>query len=664
MPPLLDHIVTRCLAKDPDERWQSAKDLHDELTWIADPRSDPAPSIRASSGRRATRLPWVLVAVAALVAAAMTGIAGWMLKPEPPRTVRRFAIVLPEGSQLPPFGNVLAVSPDATHLVYNAGATSAVGNLLYLRAMDQLAATPIQGVAAGATGMPFFSPDGQWIGFWQNGQLKKVAVTGGAPLDLCDVPALFGASWTSDGTILFGRGPDGIWQVSAGGGQPSQRITVDAKKEIAFGPQMLPGGKAVLFTLASQQVGASNQALWDNAEIVVQSLDSGKRTVVVRGGADARYVPTGHIVYVRQGTLLALPFDPARNAAIGNPVSVVDGIRQEATAAGGIGFGGTTGAAQFTVSENGLFAYVPQDTAASVARTLVWVDRHGRETALPVPDRAYVYPRISPDGTRIALDIRDQQQDIWTWDLSREILNRVTFDPAVDNNPLWTPDGRRIVFSRQGQGIFARAADGTGAEERLTESGSNPHWPNAFSRDGTRLVFSDVTAQGSDLKMLSLDDQRTVDLIARPIVGETNAEISPDGRWLAYQSNESGQLEIYVRPFPDVQGGRWQVSRAGGTRPLWARSGREVFYFAYSASGGTVMAVPVESSSGFQAGNPSKLFAGPYYAALSGRTYDVSPDGQRFLMIRAAASAVNNTPRIIVVENWFEELKRLVPTTH
>src|SRR2546428_1798279 len=170
----------------------------------------------------------------------------------------------------------------------------------------------MQGVAAGITGNPFFSPDGQWIGFWQNGRLKKVAVTGGAPLDLCDAPAFSGASWTSDGTILFGRGADGIWQVSAGGGQPSQRITVDAKKEIASGPQMLPGGTAVLFTLASQQVGISNQALWDNAEIVVQSLDSGKRTVVVRGGADARYVATGHIVYVRQRMLLALPFDPAR----------------------------------------------------------------------------------------------------------------------------------------------------------------------------------------------------------------------------------------------------------------------------------------------------------------------------------------------------------------
>jgi len=601
------------------------------------------------------------VAVATLVAAAMTGIAGWMLKPEPPRTVRRFAVVLPE-SRFAPLGSVLAVSPDATHLVYAAGTTSAVNNLLYLRAMDQLAATPIQGVAAGITGNPFFSPDGQWIGFWQNGRLKKVAVTGGAPLDLCDAPAFSGASWTSDGTILFGRGPDGIWQVSAGGGQPSQRITVDAKKEIAFGPQMLPGGTAVLFTLASQEVGASNQALWDNAQIVVQSLDSGTRTIVVRGGADARYVATGHIVYVRQGTLLALPFDLARNAAIGNPVSVVDGIRQ-ATTAGGVSFGGSTGAAQFTVSQNGLFAYVPQDTAASVARTLVWVDRHGRETPLPVPDRAYVYPRISPDGTRVALDIRDEQQDVWTWDLSREILNRVTFDPAVDTSPLWTPDGRRIVFSRQGQGLFSKAADGTGAEDRLTESGSDMHMPNAFSRDGTRLIFSDQTGQGYDLKMLGLDDKRTVDLIARPIVIELNAEISPDGRWLVYQSNESGQHEIYVRPFPDVQGGRWQVSRAGGTRPLWARSGRELFYFAYSASGGTVMAVPIESNSGFQAGNPSKLFAGSYYAALAGRTYDVSPDGQRFLMIKAAASAVNNTPRIIVVENWFEELKRLVPAT-
>jgi hypothetical protein len=418
----------------------------------------------------------------------------------------------------------------------------------------------------------------------------------------------------------------------------------------------------VLFTVASQELAASasNQSLWDNAQIVVQSLDSGTRTVVVRNGADARYVASGHLVYVRQGTLLAVPFDLARNAAIGNSVPAIDGI-QEATFGGVASIGRkASGAAQFTVSQNGLFAYVPQDMAA-VARTLVWVDRHGHDTPISVPERAYAYPRISPDGTHVVVDSRDQEQHIWTGDLSGEILNRFTFDSAADIAPLWTPDGRRIVFLRPGKGLFSKAADGTGAEERLTESVSDVLVPNTFSHDRTSLVFEDQTAQGWDLKMLSLDDKRVVDLIARPIVTELNADISPDGRWVVYQSDESGQNEIYVRPFPDVQGGQWKISQGGGTRPLWARSGRELFYLA---AGGTVMATPIESSSVFQAGYPTKLFSGPYYVGLNGRTYDVSSDGQRFLMIKAAGSTVSTLPRIIVVENWFEELKRLVPPTH
>jgi serine/threonine protein kinase len=659
-PPLLDRVVKKCLAKEPSRRWQTASDLHDELTWIADGRSEPVTSGRASPGRRAHRLTWVLATVATLAVAAASGIAAWKLKPDPPRAVRRFAVALPEGSQLPLSARMIfAVSPDATHLVYAATAANAANSQLYLRAMDQIAAKPIPGTAGSEA--PFFSPDGQWIGFSQNGRLKKVATSGGAPQDLCEATYASGASWPSPGRILFGRGPDGIWQVSADGGQPSRLITVDAKKEIAYGPQMLPGGKAVLFTVASQELAASgsNQSLWDNAQIVVQSLDSGTRTVVVRNGADARYVASGHLVYVRQGTLLAVPFDLARNAAIGNPVPAVDGI-QEATIGGVASIGrNATGAAQFTVSQNGLFAYIPQDLAA-LARTLVWVDRHGHETPISVPERAYAYPRISPDGTHAVVDSRDQEQHIWTWDFSRENLNRVTFDPAADIAPLWTPDGRRIVFLRPGQGLFSKAADGTGAEDHLTESGTDVLVPNTFSHDGTRLVFEDQTAQGWDLKMLSHDDKRVVDLIAQPIVNELNADISPDGRWLVYQSDESGQNEIYVRPFPTVQGGQWKISPAGGTRPLWARSGRELFYLA---SGGTVMATPIESSSSFKWGNPTKLFSGPYYAGLNGRTYDVSSDGQQFLMIKAV-STVNTMPRIIVVENWLDELKRLVPTTH
>jgi serine/threonine-protein kinase len=296
---------------------------------------------------------------------------------------------------------------------------------------------------------------------------------------------------------------------------------------------------------------------------------------------------------------------------------------------------------------------------------LTWVDRAGRETALPAPERAYAYPRISPDGNRVALDIRDQERDIWIWYLGRETLTRFTFDPAADILPVWTPDGKRIAFQRAGQAVFWQAADGTGAAERLLdESSTTDPSATAFTDGGRRLVFHDNVTRG--IKVFDLDTKQASDLIAQSAALHRNADISPDGRLLAYQSNESGTNEIYVRPFPDIDAGKWQVSRAGGTRPLWAPSGRELFYLAQSAErlgGGDIdvamMAVPIAPGPGFRAENPVQLFTGPYFAALTGRTFDVSQDGKRFLMIKGNDTGAATANRsIIVVENFFEELKR------
>jgi serine/threonine-protein kinase len=440
---------------------------------------------------------------------------------------------------------------------------------------------------------------------------------------------------------------------------------MDEKKgESAHGPQLLPGGRAVLFTLAT---GGD----WNEAQIVVQSLDSSERKVVLRGGRDARYVETGHLVYGRSGTLLAVPFDLGRLEVTGGPVTLVESVRDS---------GGLTGAMHFSVSGDGKsLVYVPGRSAF----TLVWVDRQGREDPLKAPPRIYFYPRLSPDGTRVALDTRDQESDIWIWDLARETLTRFTFDPGEDTHPVWTPDGQRVLFRslRAGPGnLFWQAADGTGAVERLTESPTN-QMASAVSPDGTRLVFREENATtGEDLMVLALvwgqraqspspgvgGLGRSATSDVRPLVqttfNELNGEISPDGRWMAYQSNESGQNEIYVRPFPDANSGRWPVSTGGGTRPLWARSGKELFYLGPS---GAVMSTSVEGGSTFRAGNPTRLFEGPYslYAGAPGRTYDVSLDGQRFLMIKVAGPDGTSAPTsIVVVQNWTEELKRLVPT--
>jgi serine/threonine-protein kinase len=334
------------------------------------------------------------------------------------------------------------------------------------------------------------------------------------------------------------------------------------------------------------------------------------------------------------------------------------------------------------MAEDGTLVYVPR--GAVIGRTLVWVDRQGQETPIAAPPRVYNYPRLSPDGTRIALWSNDQESDLWLWDLGRATLTRVTSDPVLDAYPVWMPDSRRLLFSSDRAGarnLFAQAADGTGNAERLTE---NPNRQDAtsVSPDGTRLVFSELApATAFDVMQLPLDEARPssgsvrTEFVAQrqaaPLVQtpseERNGEVSPDGRWLAYEANDSGRFEIYVRPFPEVTRGRWQVSTGGGTRPLWARSGQEVFYLAPT---GAVMRVAVASNLAWTATTPTQLFAGRYYAgsvAILGRTYDVSADGRRFLMIKPGAGigvsddATTAPTNLVVVQNWLEELKRLVP---
>jgi serine/threonine-protein kinase len=303
------------------------------------------------------------------------------------------------------------------------------------------------------------------------------------------------------------------------------------------------------------------------------------------------------------------------------------------------------------------------NTGAALARTLTWVDRSGREDPIRTPVRMYTYPRLSPDGSRLAVGVRDQDQDIWIWDFARETLARFTFDPGADWYPVWTPDGTRLIFdsARAGaQNLFWQAADGAGPAERLTEA-QNIQLPYSVSPDGNRIVFRTNTGT-SDLAILTLGQNRRVEPLIQTPFNELNAEISPDGRWLAYESDESGQSEIYVRPFPNVAGGRWQVSTGGGTRALWARNGQELFYLTLA---GTLMSIRSEAVTTWTAGAPTRLFEGSYYfggGGASGRTYDVASDG-RFLMIKPAGTAQQAATSVIVVQNWFEELKRRVPTS-
>ena len=649
-------LLTGCLAKDPRER---IADLSVALFVINHQGSlvPPGHAPIPDPSRRGRRTALVVTAV--VVVGLASGYAGWTLKPGAPRAVTRTTIPLLTGDSFSNTGvHVVALSADGSRLVYTANLR------LYMRPIDQLEATPIggtEGTAETAGRNPFFSPDGQWIGFWQEGQLKKISAIGGASVVLCAAQNPFGASWASDNTILYGQGDQGaggIWRVSGDGGKPEYLVKLEAD-HVAQGPQMLPGGRAILFTLA-------RRSDWDTAQIVVQSLDTGRRHVVVTRGTDARYVPTGHLVYALGGTVFAVAFDVTTLAVTAGAVPLVEDVAQQNVAA------------HFAISSQGALVYVPRDAVRGgrPQRRLVWVDRQGREDPINAPPRAYFYPRLSPDGTRVAFDVRDQESDIWIWDLARETLTRLTLGATFEQYGVWTPDGRAVIFSSSQFGgpsaprsLFRQASDGTGTVEQLTQ-GAVAQFASAVTPDGTAVIFREETPPrklgtrpGSDLLLVPLGGDHRPRPLLRTAFDELNAEVSPDGHWLAYQSNESGRHEIYVRPFPNVDAGRRQISTSGGTQPLWARNGRELFY----VSMGALMRVPLTIGSTIEAGTPTKLLDAPdrlSSPSALGRMYDVSPDGRRFLMIKESSTSDEpaGLARIIFVQNWFEELKRRVPT--
>jgi serine/threonine-protein kinase len=574
-------------------------------------------------------------------------VAVWdvMRAPQPPtRPTARLVVTLPPSDRLAlgGFTPVVALSPDGTRLVYVANRGGSTQ--LYVRALDRFEASPIPGTEGAAT--PFFSPDGQSVGFFAEGKLKKVSLSGGAPLTLSSAPANRGGSWGPDDTIIFTPAATlGLFRVSAAGGTPKP-LTVPDRKKGEYGhrwPDILPGGKAVLFTIWT---GAS----FDDARIGVLSLETGERRILAEGGTYARYVPTGHVVYARAGGLLAVPFDLRRLEVTGPPVSILDGVSMNPT----------FGAAEFSSSTDSSLAYVPGRSRVG-ERTLLWVDRKGAVQPLPAPPRGYLSPRLSPDGQRLAVAIEGTNNlGLWLYDLARGTLTRLTASLPIPF-PIWTPDGKHVTFMSALSGalnLYWMPADGSGGVERLTTS-ENAQWPGSWSPDGQVLAFSEADpTTGYGIQVLRLEGDRKPRPFLQTPSNEYGPMFSPDGRWLAYGSDESGRQEIYVRPFPGP-GGKLQISTEGGVEPVWARNGRELFY----RNGDKMMAAAVETKPTFAAAKPKLLFEGHYEAGIFAfePNYDVSPDGQRFLMIKGSEQESAPT-QLNVVLNWSEDLKRLVPT--
>ena len=664
LPAAVTAVLRRCLVKDRRRRIGDIAAVQfafeESAALPSSPRADPAPApARSSRWRRVASYATVL-----LIGVTATAIGAWALvrmNARAPQPVH-FTITphpLPLSVTSPGAGGTaqdraIAITPDGQHLLYRVG-ESLQNYQLMVRAVDELEASPLPGI--GGVREPTISPDGRWVAYFSMGELRKVSISGGPSITLTRIQSNpRGLSWGDDDTIYYAiTGPEVLYSVPAAGGEPKVVMKPDPGRNEAafFFPWALPGGRGLLITILSQTAAGTA----DNGQIAWLDPRTGKRKILVRGGSHAQYVKSGHLVYAAAGSLRAVPFDLRRLEVVGDAVPVVEGVNTT-----------LAGEGQFAVSDTGTLMYVPGiATGTGPQYTLVWVSREGREEPIDVPPRAYIYPRISPDGTRIALDIRDQENDIWIWDVKRQTMARLTFDPGLDRAPVWTPDGRRVIFSSQrgglasGGNIFWQAADGSGTVERLTES-PNAQYATSVSPDGAKVLLRDDSPKTRrDVGMAAPGANRQTQPLLQMPFDEENAEVSPDGRWLAYQSNESGQSQVYVRPFPQVDSGRWQISTTGGSRPAWARSGRELFYLD---NNNLMMAVPVQTSPTFSAGNPAKLFETRYLVPNNARTYDVSADGQRFLMIKSTTNAREAgaaPPNIVVVLNWFEELKQRVP---
>jgi eukaryotic-like serine/threonine-protein kinase len=622
-PPAFEHVVAKCLEKDPEDRWQSARDVAQELRWIGEGGSQAGMPAAVVATRR-PRLAWSVAAIVAVVAVAAAAIA-WRLyrSIEAPQVMRFSAPNTISTRPVETYGTI-AISPDGREIVYSDD--TGTSKMLFRRPIDRFEATPIAG-SDGAV-QPFFSPDGKWLGFFARQRLWKVPLSGGRPTEIARAARPRGAVWLDDDTIVFcPYYYGGIERVPSSGGA----VTVVSKVDRAAGershrwPNALPGGKTILYSIG---LGSS----WDDARVTAHRLDTGERKVVLNGGADARYVPSGHLVYVRGTSLYAVAFDADALEVHGRPFEVTSGVANH-----------SAGGAEFAFSRNGTLVYFSPGVGGDEGGRLVMMNRRGERQPAKLPaDANFVHPTFSPDGTSL---IAERDFSLFTIDLSRGTSTRVATGSRM-GWPMWSADGKRIFYASERSGpwqVWSRAADGSDEERQISNTADYSATPSAVSPDGTEvLVHADRKDTATDVEVLDLSG--AIRPLVRSDANDDGGTYSPDGKWIAYWSDESGRNEVYVRPRSGASG-RWQISNEGGTAPRWVLDD-EIAYL----SGTKIMTVPVKTSPVFTAGTPRLLLD------ANASDFDLARDGRVLIVEALDPSAAPG--RLNVVVNWFEEIRR------